>query len=364
MMKVGIITIHNVSNYGAVLQAYALKELVKTKYDVNVIDYDNRHVSKSLDYVRFGASVHSCLGMVKDIFRILPRVRVIPKFKSFISQEMDLVPYTADKIRKYDVLVSGSDQIWNPACVSRDKTFIPEYFLSFASEAQKKVAYASSCGAYEYSPSEEKILNKYLDSYDALSTRESKASEYLSSLTGRSVMHVLDPTLLLKKSDWLERLGDNKFRQGEYILLYVIKKTPLLKQVINRLKENLGIRVILCEQGLHFDTVVDEHIRDAGPRDFISLFNNAKFVVTDSFHGTTFSLIFNKPFFSVSPGANVNRISSLLEVVGLESRIIHNENSLQEIDSSSCELDFTDANKRLDVERQKSKKFLFSSLEK
>ncbi|TOP15144.1 polysaccharide pyruvyl transferase, partial [Vibrio parahaemolyticus] len=106
-----------------------------------------------------------------------------------------------------------------------------------------------------------------------------------------------------------------------YILLYVIKKTPLLKQVINKLKEELNVKVILCEQGIHFDNVVDEHIRDAGPKDFISLFNNAKFVVTDSFHGTTFSLIFNKPFFSVSPGANVNRISSLLELVGLDSRI-------------------------------------------
>ncbi len=98
-------------------------------------------------------------------------------------------------------------------------------------------------------------------------------------------------------------------------------------------------------------------------RDFISLFNNAKFVVTDSFHGTTFSLIFNKPFFSVSPGANVNRISSLLELVGLDSRIIHDENSLKSIDLSHYNLDFTEANERLEYERKKSKDYLFSSLE-
>ncbi|MEO9494330.1 MAG: polysaccharide pyruvyl transferase family protein [Vibrio splendidus] len=362
-MKVGIVTIHNVSNYGAVLQAYALKELVKKKYNVSIIDYDNRHVSKSLDYVRFGTSVHSCLGTAKDICRIIPRMRVIPKFKKFISEEMDIVPYSTDQVGKFDVLISGSDQIWNPACVSQEKKFIPEYFLSFATPNQKKVAYASSCGAYEYSSAEEKVLSDYLVAYDALSTRESKASKYLSSVTEREVKHVLDPTLLLQKDEWLDRLGDNNFREGDYILLYVIKKTPLLKQVINKLKEELGVKIILCEQGLHFDSIVDEHIRDAGPRDFISLFNNAKFVVTDSFHGTTFSLIFNKPFFSVSPGANVNRISSLLEVVGLDSRIIHDENSLKSIDSSYYTLDFTKANEHLEAERQKSKDYLFSNLE-
>lgn len=362
-MKVGIVTIHNVSNYGAILQAYALKELVKKKYDVNIIDYDNRHVSKSLDYVRFGVSVHSFLGTVKDICRIIPRMRVIKKFKKFISEEMEIVPYMNDRVREFDILLSGSDQIWNPACVSQDKKFIPEYFLSFASSNQKKIAYASSCGAYEYSSEEEIMLCNFLDSYDALSTRESRTSKYLSSVIGREVKHVLDPTLLLQKNEWLARLGENNFREGEYILLYVIKKTPLLKKVINKLKEDLNVKVILCEQGLHFDSIVDEHIRDAGPIDFISLFNNARFVVTDSFHGTTFSLIFNKPFFSVSPGANVNRISSLLEVVGLESRIIHDENYLNSIGSSHYTLDFTEANIRLETERQKSIDYLFSSLE-
>ncbi|WP_140377405.1 polysaccharide pyruvyl transferase family protein, partial [Vibrio parahaemolyticus] len=299
----------------------------------------------------------------KDIFRIIPRMRVIPKFKNFISEDMDIVPYTTDQVEKFDTLISGSDQIWNPACVSQEKRFIPEYFLSFAKSDQKKVAYASSCGAYKYSPAEEAVLSGYLSAYDALSTRENSASKYLSSLTAREVKHVLDPTLLLIKEEWLERLGDNNFREGDYILLYVIKKTPLLKQVINKLKEELNVKVILCEQGIHFDNVVDEHIRDAGPKDFISLFNNAKFVVTDSFHGTTFSLIFNKPFFSVSPGANVNRISSLLELVGLDSRIIHDENSLKSIDLSHCNLDFTEANERLEYERKKSKDYLFSSLE-
>ncbi|MGS4880494.1 polysaccharide pyruvyl transferase family protein [Photobacterium damselae] len=363
-MKIGIITIHNVSNYGAVLQAYALKETIKTKYSCHIIDFDNRHVSKSLDYIRFGTNFHSCLGTVKDIFRIFPRMRVIPKFKYFINNHLDIIDFKSCKLDSLDVLVSGSDQIWNPACVTSTKEFIPEYFLSFANGKQKRISYASSCGSYSYSKEEYEKLKSYLSKYEALSTRELETSSYLSELTGRDVKHVLDPTLLFNKDEWLERIPDNKFRTDDYILLYVIKKTPLLKLTISKLKQKLGMKVILVEQGLYFDSIVDEHIRDAGPEDFISLFNNAKFIVTDSFHGTTFSLIFNKPFFSVSPGANVNRISSLLELVSLESRIIYNVECLEEIMKSQDKIDFDIVNARLMSEREKSKEYIFSSVEK
>lgn len=362
-MNIGIITIHNVSNYGAVLQAYALKETIKTKYCCHIIDFDNRHVSKSLDYIRLGTNVHSCLGTAKDIFRIVPRMRVIPKFKSFINNYLDIIDFKSCKLDTLDVLVSGSDQIWNPACVTSEKEFIPEYFLSFGNDKQKRISYASSCGSYSYSKEENKKLKSYLSKYEALSTRELKTSNYLSELTGRDVKHVLDPTLLLNKDEWLSRIPDNKLRTENYILLYVIKKTPLLKLTISKLKQKLGMKVILVEQGLYFDSIVDEHIRDAGPEDFISLFNNAKFIVTDSFHGTTFSLIFNKPFFSVSPGANVNRISSLLEVVGLESRIIYNVEALDKMIEIKSDIDFTKVNVRLNSEREKSKEYLFSSIE-
>lgn len=361
-MNVGIITIHNVSNYGAILQAFALKETVKKRHKVNIIDFNNRHVSKSLDLVRFGTDFHALLGTAKDICRILPRQRVIKKFNKFLDSYMDVVPFNLQETKKFDTLISGSDQIWNPACVTKSNSFVPEYFLSFAETEQKKVAYASSCGAYNYSEREQLILKEYLEKYDYLSTRENVASKFLTRIAQREVKHVLDPTLLLTKDEWLDRLGDNGRGEGDYILLYVIKKTNLLKTIVRKAKEVLGLKVVLVEQGLHFDSCVDEHVRDAGPLDFISLFNNARFIITDSFHGTTFSVIFGKPFVSVSPGANVNRISSLLGVLGLDSRILHSEDDLSRVTPAFFNLDFTTAHEKLNIERGKSLTYLNESI--
>lgn len=363
-MNIAIITIHNVSNYGAVLQSFALKEVISSKYTCSVIDFDNRHVSKSLDYIRVGTSIHALLGTLKDILRILPRFRVVTKFKKFISNRMGLMKYDVKYLSQVDVVISGSDQIWNPSCISKNKTFIPEYFLNFASSEQKKISYASSCGSYSYNPQEKLELKKFLCKYDALSTREKETSEYLQKLTGKDFSHVLDPTLLLSRSEWLERFEVAPVESGEYILLYVIKKTSLLKKTIKKIKKYLDVKVVLINQGLYFDTVVDKHIRDAGPNEFINLYNNAKFVVTDSFHGTTFSVIFNKPFLSVSPGLNINRISSLLDLLELQDRIIYKEKDIDQISDDSYMINFSKANDILESEKVKSKDFIFRNIEK
>lgn len=360
-VKVGIVTIHNVSNYGAVLQAYALKETIGERFPCYIIDFDNEHVSKSLKYIRFGTTLHQFLGMGKDICRILPRSRVIPKFKRFIADKLNVVRYDKDTLKSFDTFVSGSDQIWNPACVSSPAKFVPEYFLNFASAKQKKISYASSCGAYKFNSVETEQLKSYLKDYASIAVREKPISLLLTDLLGKDVHHVLDPTLLLSKEDWLARLGNKQaISSEEYILVYVIKKTDLLKKTIKKIKNALGIKVILVEQGLYFDKVIDQHIRDAGPEDFINLFNNARFVVTDSFHGTTFSVIFNKPFYSVSPGENVNRISSLLNTLNLQSRIISEFNDLNNVE---LEVDFLEPKKLLKEQMEYSKSYLFNSLE-
>ncbi|AKA39326.1 polysaccharide pyruvyl transferase family protein [Yersinia ruckeri] len=362
-MKIGIITIHNVSNYGAVLQSYALKEIISKRHVVFIIDYDNRHVSKSLDIIRIGYDFHSFLGAGKDILRLFPRVRVIKKFNKFIKENMNLIDFQSNKLNCLDVLISGSDQIWNPLCVSKNKEIIPEYFLSFANDNQKKISYASSCGSYIYNDKEKVIIKQLLSSYSNISVREYETSTYLDCLLGTPVSHVLDPTLLLKKDEWLSKLKIKKEEVSEnkkYILLYVIKKTDLLKKVVAKIKKDLGLKVILVNQGLFFDSVVDSHIRDAGPVDFISYVNNASFIITDSFHGTTFSIIFNKPFVSVSPGKNINRISSLLAKLHLESRIVYD---LDEIENITYDIDFDDVNERLNLERKKSIDFIYNSID-
>ena len=358
-MKLGVVTIHNVSNYGAVLQSYALKEVIKEKHDVRIIDFDNRHVSKSLDLIRFSFSFHGLLGLGKDLCRLIPRRKVLEKFNRFFSSKMDLSNFNKESNSTFDGFISGSDQIWNPACITSTNKFIPEYFLAFANAEQFKVSYASSCGAYEFSRTELTQLQNYLKTYKSLAVREAGTCEMIREKLGLDVDHVLDPTLLLTKEQWLSRLGDNNYRKGRYVLLYVIKNTPLLKEVVKYFKAQLNIKVILVEQGLYFSSDIDEHIRDAGPEDFISLFNNAEYVITDSFHGTTFSLIFNKQFLTVSPGRNINRIESLLAKLNLKERIVY---SVDEVENKSFNFSFEEANKLLAIEISKSKDYLERSL--
>ncbi|MBI6487225.1 polysaccharide pyruvyl transferase family protein [Proteus mirabilis] len=362
-MKIGIITIHNVSNYGAVLQSYALKEVIKDKYDVNIINFDNRHVSKSLDLVRITPSLHGLLGTIKDIFRLLPRYRVINKFNNFITEKLDLSEFNDKELSKFTTLISGSDQIWNPGCISSNNTFRDEYFLSFATPKQKKISYASSCGAYKFNNIEEEVLFQYLKDYKSISSREYESSLYLSKITNKEVSFVLDPTLLLNKKQWIDKIKPKKIIKGKYILLYVIKKTNLLKQIVETVKSQLNLKVILVEQGLHFSNIVDKHIRDAGPIDFISLINDAEYIITDSFHGTTFSIIFKKNFISVSPGKNVNRIKSLLNTLNLENRLINEINDLDET-IIKTNINYYDSYSILENEIKKSKDYLFSAIEK
>nr|AXY99638.1 Polysaccharide pyruvyl transferase [Proteus vulgaris] len=361
-MKIGIITIHNVSNYGAVLQSYALKEVIKDKYTVNIINFNNKHVSKSLDLIRFTPSLHGILGTIKDILRIIPRYRVINKFNNFILDELDLSEYNNKALTSFTTLISGSDQIWNPACISSNCKFRDEYFLSFATPQQKKISYASSCGAYEFNPEEEKVLAAYLNDYTYISSREYESSMYLSRITNKRVNFVLDPTLLLNKEQWINKIKPKKIIKEKFILLYVIKKTNLLKEVVKKIKFELNLKVILVEQGLYFSNIVDKHIRDAGPADFIGLVNDAEYIVTDSFHGTTFSIIFRKNFLSVSPGKNVNRIKSLLETLHLKNRLINNINDLNDV-SINTDIDYHKSNIILREEIKKSKDYLFLAIE-
>jgi hypothetical protein len=358
-MKIGLMTIHNANNYGAVLQAYALKETLKEFGEVEIIGYDNRHISISLDFIRFGFSFHHLLGMCKDICRLFPRVRAIRKFNKFINNQMDVVSY--DENRDYsdlDFCIAGSDQIWNPSCISADKKFNDMYFLELSNAQFTKISYASSCGAHKFSELEESYLKSKLSNFKSLSVREKSTAENLTRLVGRNVSHVLDPTLLLNKEEWLSRfvLEDKK---EDYILLYFIKKTPLLKATVKYFSSKLKMKVITVNQGLSAGVKVDEHIRDAGPNDFINLFNNALFVITDSFHGTTFSVNFNKKFVAVSPGENVNRIQSLLEVLGLKDRIVKSETDLV---NDLLDLNYVNPNQKLLTQVELSKSYLTQSL--
>lgn len=368
-MKIAIVTIHNTNNYGAIFQTFALQVVLSRYGDVEIVNYDNRHLSRSFDLIRFKLSFHGLLGAGKDIFRLLPRRRVIRSFLAFIEANMKLTKNcTGAELKQggagvFDCYVAGSDQIWNPACVSQNGRLDPVYFLDFSPKEARRVSFASSLGAYVFSDKEKLELKEYLNDFSVISVREQGAQKLLQEILGRKVNHVLDPTLLLSKSEWLENVGlPKKAREKEkYILLYTVPKVPLVKKVVDFFSKKIGLKVIAIDQGLSPGARVDEHIRDAGPLDFIRLFTDAEFVITDSFHGVCFSLNFGKPFVAVSPGKYANRIESLLSLVGLEDRLVKSED---DFGGFRCELDFKEAHEKLLSARRSSLNVLSLSLEK
>ncbi|MBW6511780.1 MAG: polysaccharide pyruvyl transferase family protein [Desulfuromonadaceae bacterium] len=362
-MKIALVTIHEANNYGAIFQTYATQIVLSMFGDVEIVNYKNRHISRSFDLIRFNLSFRGLLWAGRDVMRILPRKRVINKFKKFIDRNFKLTKVYSQKdilnnlLPKYDVYIAGSDQIWNPACISKNCTLDPVYFLDFVPENSRKISYSSSIGGYNYSESEKKQVKNFLQKYEAISVREKSTQTLLHKLMGKHIVHVLDPTLLLSKEEWLcvGNLHEGSKPNQKYILLFTVPKLPLIKQVVEFFSKKLGLNVISIEQGLTPGAKVDLHIRDAGPEEFLKLFAEAEFVITDSFHGTCFAINFCKPFVAVSSGKHINRIESLLNVVGLENKLILEKSSLYDFDIN---IDYDAVHEKLFRSRDESLNFL------
>ena len=351
-INIALITTHNTDNYGASLQTYAAQKILNYYGDVTIIDYNKRDVSRNLDYVRIKLSFRGLLGLTKDLLRLFPRVRLINKFKSFSKEHFKLSPpllqknAQKDKFPEFNVYVSGSDQIWNPKCISDTDTLDPIYFSSFAPPQSKKISHSASFGGYQFNEIETKKLFCYLNDFTAVSVREKDSQCFLQSALDRPVKHTLDPTLLIEKTEWAEicTAAHYKLDKNEYILVYSVPKLPFLKKCVEFVVAELNISVVTIDQDPFSKIKGAQHINDAGPIDYLSLFMNASFVVTDSFHGVCFATNFNIPFLTTSHFPHSNRIMSLLSVLGLTNRLVDNNESLSKF---SLNQDFGRANKIL-----------------
>ncbi|MDD4716114.1 MAG: polysaccharide pyruvyl transferase family protein [Oscillospiraceae bacterium] len=222
-----------------------------------------------------------------------------------------------------DVYLSGSDQIWNPY-IFQGNRFDPAFFLTFV-KGKDKIAYAPSLGASSFSPDLMWELEGYLSSYKALSARESFGRAVLEQASGRKVETVVDPTLLLSGEDWAALAKKPKLERP-YVLCYFISPYGALMPALRRVLEETGLPLVQLAGMRRRAPGAKRVVLDAGPREFLGLFQNAAFVVTNSFHGTVFSMQFEKPFLTgVSPREMANpgrsRIYSLLQTVGLTGRI-------------------------------------------
>lgn len=358
-MKIALITIHNANNYGAVLQAYATKKILSEYGEVSTVNYDNKFLAHHLDVIRFAPSLHGIKMLIHDLLRLPSRIRAVNRFRNFVRTNMNLTQkLTADELMHgkagdFDVYVCGSDQIWNPDIVNKDKKIDPIFFLSFADKGAKKLSYASSIGHHNFSEDEQKEVKNLLKDFTMISTRESDGVKKLQQiLPDKEINHILDPTLLLSKEEWFKALDIQPQEPKEkYILVYSVPRTGLIKKAVEYFANKLNMKVVAIDQMLFPLTKVDTHVKDAGPKEFIELFANASFVITDSFHGTCFAVNFAKPFVSISPGKTIGRIESLYKLLSIDKKILKSEIDFKD---AVIDYDLSSVLKKLDENKRKS----------
>lgn len=367
-MKIALITMHWANNYGASLQTFATIKVLERYGDVTLLDYRNAHAAKGMQVIRWGIKPRDVLRMAKDLFRLVPRARVIGKFEAFtrtlpLSERLTTNQSFQALENRFDAFVCGSDQIWNPAIVSETNTLDTHFLLDFVTD-KPRLSYASSMGTYVYNSQQAEEVRRCLSRFSGLSVREQDTADYLTTLLQRQVETVVDPTLLLTHDQWLQSLEHTPERfvpanrnHNAFILVYALKKDAQLKAVIEHYRHALGFEVICIDQDPFLNYVPDLHLKDASPSDFIELFNQAAFVITNSFHGVCFSVNFNKSFVVTEPPTGRNRILNLLEQVELQARFIAGPD-LPEIDT----IDWDKVNGLLDASRQRSIAYLNNQL--
>ena len=320
--RVGVITFHNYDNYGAILQSYALqKKLRQIGSQPHIIDYRCHYISNPFRLVNLKKK-----GLFNYIYGAIGHICYIPrrfKCNKFRKHMRYSQPVTQGKMQpvagKYDIYIAGSDQIWDYKLTNFDTT----YFLDFVKEGKKKCSYAASIG--ENLPPEE---------------YQKKYKELLSDFEKRPEV-VCDPTLLLTAEEWDKLLVEPKYKD-KYILVYQLGINKEIVDFARRLHDKTGYRIVYIPFPLV--GLLKCACRIAiGPAEWMGLFKNAEYVISDSFHGVVFSLIFNRKFFAKVNGHHMNRrVQQLLNMVNLTGRTMDDVS----YEKLTEEIDFTYANEQ------------------
>lgn len=323
MMRVGIITFHDVENYGAALQAFALKQASNRYSSADIINYYN-------DYFHRNISGTGVKAVLKKIMNYSSNKRKSIRFRNFQTKYLagESQPIKQSDLQflndEYDLFITGSDQVWNLECSGNDTS----YFLDFV-KCNKKNSYAASFGISKVN--DEKKICELLDNYSKISVREESGRQIIQQLLGKEVPVVLDPTFLLDKGEW-GRLFNLEFEE-KYVLVYEVLTGDKLFEQAKAFAKKKGMKVV-CITSTDKLRSGATLIKSAGPLEWLNLFAGAAYVFTNSFHGLAFSLNFEKQFFVelLPPPANTNaRISDLLEKVKLIDRRSADANELGDI---------------------------------
>lgn len=352
-MKIGILTFHRAINYGAVLQAYALQEvLLGYGHEVYIIDYrqprverTDRHPFLPDDKKRLLIGLHLRSWWQYDDGKRRTLLRR-ERFDDFLNKYLNLTaPCSQNDIPEMDAYVIGSDQVWNSAiCDGVDPVFWGDFVRPIKS---KLISYAASTSVKDLEKQDVELLQKLLKGFDRVSLREESTSSYINNNFSLNALSetVLDPTLLAESTIW-SSFDDGKYKDSKYVLYFGARSCSDYPTVLADKAKTLASEMKCDVMNIKFNSDT--------PVDFVNKFRYASAVVTSSFHGVAFSLIFNRPLYAVQYGDEQDaRYVNVLQSIGAENMLI---NKYQEVFAG--EFDYMPINEKMEEIRQKSIEYL------
>lgn len=352
-MKIGILTFQRTNNYGALLQCYALYYIIKRLgYEVEVIDYECHQVE-----------VQECLrwdGTFKSLVLVVLYHRKAKLFSHFLER-MALSPRCSrsdfiEVVKRYDRIVVGSDQVWNPECTGYDKTF----FLDQVDDRTKKLSYAASIGL-ERLPDCQFDYASLLNGFSSLLVREETAAREIRRYVKSPVNTVLDPTLLADSTVWKSMLHTPARIEGKrYVLVYAVSEFDRSLLAARKMAVEHNLEIVQIQQCGYRYTKGAINLRSISPEDFVGLISGAQATVVSSFHGVCLSIINGVDFYyATDTGASsrASRVFDLLKLLGIEGRSVEDY-----LEGAAVPLNWNLINERLLAERRRSLELLATSL--
>ena len=370
MKKLGIMTFYNAHNYGAMLQALALQDFFKNSQNIDtyIINYRNPIIDNRYKLNNWKSK--KLKQIIKNIYKIIFYSKKFNKrnqaFESFIKNNFVLTkPYLTEQelkedYPKFDYYVTGSDQVWNYKITNNVED---AYVLNFGDENIIRFSYAASIGNDNIESKYNDIYKEKLKKLDMISVRENSAKIKLEGILKRDIFETIDPTLLVKREYWEEKLKCKEIREKEkYILAYQVDPNSEYNKIVNYISQKLGYKVIHFERRNNNYKNILRSAYTEGPLEFINLIKNAEFVINTSFHGTVFSTIFHKKFLVIPHTETGSRMIDYTDKIGLHNRIVYKLEDLNNIDFNET-INYNNVERILENERKKSEEFIVKALE-
>lgn len=340
MRKIGLFSFHKDPNYGTMCQAYALARAIqKLGHNAEYIRYEAipyrspvkvaiinliKTVCQNLG-IRYGLKTEYSYLRSKEFRKLKDRYKRFHHLYIPVSNSIYYLDTIQQVENKYDYFIVGSDQTWSSYCNTNPST---PFYLSFIQDGKKKRSYAPSIGSTHTTEEYKLRLKNELSSFNSLSCRENHNARMLSELLGKKVEYVLDPTLLLSPDDW-QVLEKPVPMPASYVLCYILGTKACISDYAEKLGEQRGLPTYYIVTRPEYNKK-ENALKDISPEQFLWLLHHATYVVTDSFHGSMFSINFKKEFFSFakretieSTGIDNDRIMDFLSYFHIEDRFIN-----------------------------------------